>query len=265
MFSETFVEAWRKRYGCDPPFAREDIAGFLRHRSVRKYSDEPIDEQTISALVAAAQSSATSSNLQLWSVISVQEPERRESIAKLCADQDQIREAAWFFAFLADHYRLRKAASEAGENPGGLDYVEFFVMAVVDAALAAERMVCAAESLGIGICYIGALRNNPEGVRELLELPEGTFGIFGLCLGWPAEGLGAEIKPRLSQSAIWFRERYDRNVSVEEYNSRMKPFYESQGMKGEFTWAARSGRRTNQLTGREVLKAWLERQGFNLR
>lgn len=265
MFSESFVEAWRRRYGSDPPVLRDDIAGFLRHRSVRRYSAEPIDEATICSLVAAAQSSATSSNLQLWSMISVEEPERREAIAKLCADQEHVRNAAWFFAFLADHYRLRKAAREAGEKPEGLDYVEFFLMAVVDAALAAERMVCAAESLGIGICYIGALRNNPDGVRDLLGLPEGTFGIFGLCLGWPAANSQSEVKPKLSQNSIWFREEYDKNVSVEEYNSRMTPFYESQGMKGEFTWAARSGRRANQLTGREVLKQWLERQGFNLR
>jgi len=87
-------------------------------------------------------------------------------------------------------------------------------MAVIDAALAAERLVCAAESLGIGICYIGALRNDPDGVRAFFGLPEGVFGVFGLCLGWPAKGVEAEIKPRLAQEAVWFRETYGPSPNV---------------------------------------------------
>jgi nitroreductase len=264
-FSESFVDAWKARYGIDPPSEMPNLTNFLRHRSVRKYSDRAIDEQTITTLVACAQSSATSSNLQLWSIVSVQEPARREAIARLCADQDQIRSAAWFFAFLADHHRLRRASEQAGIDPAGLDYVEFYTMAVIDAALAAERMVCAAESLGMGICYIGALRNDPEGVRKLLDLPIGTFGVFGLCLGWPAEEPTETIKPRLLQDSIWFRERYLTDVDVSNYNNRMREFYLSEGMRAEYTWAQRSGRRANQLTGREVLKNWLESQGFNLR
>lgn len=264
-FSESFVEAWKARYGIDPPTELPSLTHFMRHRSVRKYSGRKIDEETISMLVACAQSAATSSNLQLWSIVSVQEPSRREAIAKLCADQDQIRSAAWFFAFLADHHRLRRASEQTGIDPAGLDYVEFYTMAVIDAALAAERMVCAAESLGIGICYIGALRNDPEGVRNLLELPSGTFGVFGLCLGWPTDEPRETIKPRLPQGSIWFREKYETDVDVSGYNNRMREFYLSEGMKAEFTWAQRSGRRANQLTGREVLKEWLESQGFNLR
>ncbi len=265
MFSESFSEAWRMRYGSDPPIEAPDLSAALRHRSVRSFSRTPIDESTVATLVAAAQSAATSSNLQLWSLISVHEPERRDAIAKLCADQDQVRDAAWFFAFIADHYRLRKAALNSGENPLGLDYLEFFTMSVIDASIAAERMVCAAESLGMGICYIGALRNNPAAVADLLGLPPGTFGVFGLCLGWPDEEARPEIKPRLAQQSLWFRERYNPDVTVGDYDARMQSFYESQGMSTNFSWSSRSGRRTNALTGREVLKEWLEGQGFNLR
>ena len=266
MFDESVAEAWEKRFGRPPPPNLPELSRFLNHRSVRKYRADPIDEATIQGLVAAAQSAATSSNLQLFTMVSVQEPECRERIALLCANQSQVREAAWFFAFLVDHHRLRSAAEKAGQNPDGLDFAEFFTMAAVDAALAAERMVCAAEALGIGICYIGALRNDPEGVAELLDLPEGVFGIFGLCLGWPEEPLTAEIKPRLSPEAIWHRERYRREVDVSEYDRRMSEFYVSQGMKGDVTWSMRSGRRVDgserSLTGRGVLKDWLSRRGF---
>lgn len=265
MFTETPRESWRRRFGIDPPLTSSPAERLLAHRSVRQFSAQPIDDATMALLIGCAQSAATSSNLQLWSVLSVQEPERRERIARLCADQNQIREASWFLAFLVDHRRLRQVSPEAQ----GLDYHEFFIMGCVDAALAAERLVCAAELMGIGNCYIGALRNDARGVAELLELPEGVFGIFGLCLGWPAEEAKAEIKPRLAPEAIWFRERYPAEIEVSEYDDRMRAFYEAEGMKGEVTWSMRSGRRVDgserSLTGRGELKAWLEAQGFSRR
>ncbi len=267
MFPEEFSEGWRARFGEASPETIPALAGLLAHRSVRDYADRPVEESTVRALIGVAQSASTSSNLQLWSAISVQEPERREQMARLCADQRQVRSCPWFLAFVADHRRLRLAAEAVGEGAEGLDYTEYFLMALIDAALAAERLVCAAETLGLGVCYIGALRNDPEGVRALLGLPEGVFGAFGLCLGWPAEPLTAEIKPRLPQEAVWFRERYPEHIDLSDYEARMRAFYESQGMRGDATWSKRSGKRVDNhhLTGREVLKAWLEAQGFNRR
>ncbi|MDR3691516.1 MAG: NADPH-dependent oxidoreductase [Fimbriimonas sp.] len=263
MFDESPSEAWHIRYGSIPPDL-PDLSAFLSHRSVRHYEDRPIPDSIIRGLVAAAQSAATSSNLQLWSIVSVQDADNRAKIAELCGNQDHVRTCGHFFAFLADVHRVRTAAHLANEPGDGLDYTEFFTMAVIDAALACERMVCAAESLGLGICYIGGLRNDPEGVKQLLGLPEGTFGVFGLCLGWPSPPVTAEIKPRLAQEAIWFQERYADEPKFAEYDNRMRDFYVSQHMKGEATWSMRSGRRvgTKKLTGREVLMKWLQGQGF---
>lgn len=267
MFSESFVDAWRQRFGQEPGCDYPDLAPLLRHRSVRKYGEKPVDEDLAKSLVGAAQSAATSSNLQLWSVVSVQNPATRDEIAKIADNYEHIRTCSWFFAFLADHHRLKVAANEVGEEAEGLDYTEFYTMAVIDAALAAERMVCAAETHGLGICYIGALRNNPAEITRILNLPEGVFAVFGLCIGWPEEPLQAHIKPRLSQDAIWFRETYNPKPDVEEYNERMREFYLSEKMKGDVSWSMRSGRRVDNhhLTGREVLKDWLERRGFNHR
>ena len=263
MFDETASEAWRLRYGSEPNVL-PDLQQFLNHRSVRQFAKRPVEEEIAIALVAAAQSAATSSNLQLWSVISVQDVDRRERISELCGNQVHVQTCGLFFAFLADVHRTRVAANAVQLPADGLDYTEFYTMAVIDAALAAERMVCAAESLGLGICYIGGLRNDPEGVKQLLELPEGVFGVFGLCIGWPEEPVTAEIKPRLAQEAVWFKERYTSHPSVDEYDERMREFYLAQNMKSEATWSMRSGRRvgTTQLTGREVLLGWLQKQGF---
>ena len=268
MFEEYAETSWRLRFGPDEaPDSAQAIARFLTHRSVRHYSDEPVSEDCIASLIGAAQSAATSSNLQLWSVVSVQDAARREEMAMLCGNQSQVREAAWYLCFLADHHRIRRAARQAGETGEGLDYNEFFTMAVVDVALAAERLVCAAEAVGLGICYIGGLRNDPAEVARVLQLPEGVFGVFGLCIGWPDETRAAEIKPRLAPESVWFRERYDANPDIAEYDSRMAEFYAAQNMKGDMTWSMRSGKRVGltQLSGREVLKPWLNENGMDLR
>ena len=267
MFVESSDLAWRLKYGSEPPSDLGIDGRFLAHRSVRKYSDRQIPEGTFHGLIASAQSAATSSNLQLWSVVTVQDPERRKAVAKLCADQSQIHDASWFLCFLVDHHRLRQIGGAVGEDFLGLDYNEFYTMALIDAALAAERLVCAAESIGVGICYIGALRNDPVAVAEMLGLPDGVFGAFGLCLGYPAEGAQGEIKPRLGQDKVWFRERYDRDVEVGDYDERMAAFYKSQQMKVDVTWSMHSGRRVDEehLTGRAILKQFLSERGIDVR
>ncbi len=267
MFDESATESWHLRYGTEPPEEMPDLGRFLTHRSVRRYAEKPISESVMQAIVAAGQSAATSSNLQLWSIVSIEDKERRNLIADLCDDQDQIRQAARFFAFFADHSRLRKAAKEAGEKAEGLDYQEYYVMAIIDAALAAERMVCASESIGIATCYIGALRNDVQAVTDLLEAPLGTVPLFGLCFGWPHDEVTAEIKPRLSQNCVWHQESFPAEPSIGDYNERMASFYETQGMSTAASWAMRSGRRVdnNHLFGRERLGHFVQQQGLNLR
>ncbi|MEQ1822421.1 MAG: NADPH-dependent oxidoreductase [Fimbriimonadaceae bacterium] len=262
MFNESQIEAWNLRFGQNPSHQMPDLGRFLNHRSVRSFSNQPVSEDLVLSLIGAAQSAATSSHLQLWSVVSIQDPELRSQIADVAGNQDQVRNAPWFFAFIADLNRVGRVANE--EQSSFLEFTEYELMAVVDASLAAERMVCAAESLGLGICYIGAMRNNPMKVKELLNLPDRTFCPFGLCLGFPAEPMTAEIKPRLDQEAVWFKESYS-NAGVDEFDKRMRAFYESQGMKGEFTWSMRSAKRLSALSGREVLKEFLESQRLGLR
>lgn len=267
MFEESPAEAWRLRYGSEAPEGLPDLGATLNHRSVRKYLPLPVAESTVEGLVAAAQSAATSSHLQSWSLVSVQDPERRKLMAELCGGQQQIIDCAWFFAFVADHHRTARAAAAAEEVPDGLETIEMLLVAAIDAALAAERMSVAAERLGLGICYIGALRNKPDAVRELLNLPHLSVGLFGLCLGWPDPASPAAIKPRLNQSQIWHREEYQQQMDWTEFDERMKPFYESQGMKSEVTYSMRMARRVTLggLSGREALQEFLERQGLNRR
>lgn len=264
---EPFAEAWARRFGNTAEVAIDTLSPFLGHRSVRRFLPTPIAPSLQEALFACAQSASTSSNLHLWSAVNVTDPELRHHIAEVAADQSHVREAPLFLVFLADHHRLRQAAHAVGEAADGLDFMEFEIMAIVDAAIAAERLVCAAESLGLGVCYIGAVRNDVERIADLLKLPHGVAPLFGLCVGYPDSTHDAEIKPRLQTSLVVFENQYRSRVDVSEYDERMRSFYESQNMKGAVTWSMRSGRRVgaDHLHGRAILKQWLEARGFGVR
>lgn len=256
-FEESVAEAAVARYGDTAPLIHEGVAPFLRHRCIRKYSDQAVSAEMVNGLVAAAQNAGTSSYLQLWSIISVEDPQRRQAIVDV-ATYKHVGTAPLFFVFLADIYRLQHNSTGAD----ALDYAEYYTMAVIDATLACERMVCAAEFVGLGTCYIGAVRNDPAKMAEILELPEGVFATVGLCIGWPAEE--PEIKPRLAQSDVWFHDTYRRDVDVAEFDDRMRDYYSTRGQDLSITWSQRSARRANaqHMTGRQVLLEWLRGRGF---
>jgi hypothetical protein len=146
-----------------------------------------------------------------------------------------------------------------------------FVMATVDAALAAQNAAVAAESLGLGIVYIGAMRNRPEEVAAVLGLPPHVFAVFGMCVGYPDKAKPAAIKPRLPQSAVLHRETYkltEQDDAIAQYNEVMNAFYTQQQMNISGDWSEHSVKRVaspGSLSGRDRLREALNHLGFQLR
>jgi nitroreductase len=268
----------RARYGPDapalPPGAFDDnpvLQTLLAHRSVRCYRPDPLPPGTLEILGAAAQSAASSSNLQVWSAVALEDSANKAEAAHLCGDQDFIRQAPLFLVFCADLARLT-AASEREGLPGlGLAYFEMFLTAVVDAALAAQNTAAAAEGMGLGICYVGAARNRPRELAALLHLPPRVIALFGLAVGFPAEGDTSAVKPRLPQPGLLHRETYDaarRDEAVAAYDETMRGFYEAQQMNVGGTWANHSAKRVagpEALSGREIWREVLRERGFELK
>jgi len=262
------------RYGREA-FATVDvwndsIAKIISHRSVRKFIPSQLPEGTLELLIAAAQSAATSSNLQLWSVVAVEDADRRRALSIIAGGQAHVREAPVFLAWIVDLSRLARVAEVRGIEHEGLDYLEMFVMAVIDTALAAQNAVVAAESMGLGTVYIGALRNRPAEVAELLHLPPKSFAAFGLCVGVPDRTQQAGIKPRLPQSVVLHRETYGsiEDKAIDGYDQSMSDFYSEQGMNVTDGWSRHSARRVaspRALLGRERLREVLSALGFDLR
>jgi nitroreductase len=273
--AQSAADALRQRYGASSPPAQpawnETIELLLGHRSVRAYAADPLPAGALTALVAAAQSAATSSNLQTWSVVAIEDQARKERLAHLAGDQAHIRDCPLFLVWLADLSRLARVAAAQGIPAGGLDYTEMFILGVIDAALAAQNAVVAAESLGLGTVYIGGIRNHPLDVASELQLPPRIFPVFGLCVGWPDPAQPAAVKPRLPQEAVLHHERYTSDAeqgAVDRYSATMAAFYAEQRMRVGGDWAEHSAKRVagpHTLSGRDTIRSAIEQLGFELR
>ncbi|MBD2440856.1 NADPH-dependent oxidoreductase [Nostoc sp. FACHB-110] len=268
------TELLRSRYGelpFDSKTWNESLTTLLSHRSVRAYLPDALPAETLELLVAAAQSASTSSNLQTWSVVAVEDPQRKEQLSLLAGNQAHIRQAPLFLVWLADLARLSYVAESRGFKHEGLDYLEMFVMATIDATLAAQNATIAAESLGLGTVYIGGIRNQPQEVATVLNLPSSVYAVFGLCVGYPNPEVATAIKPRLPQPAVLHRETYklaEQDEAIARYNDIIKGFYTEQKMNIAGDWSEHSSQRietVESLRGRAHLREALHNLGFNLR
>ena len=209
------------------------LATLLSHRSVRAYQSTPLPEGTLELIVAAAQSAATSSNLQTWSVVAVEDPDRKARLSAVAANQAHIRECPLFLVWLADLARVDHLAKSRGISLAALPFVETFLIAVIDAALAAQNAVVA-ESLGLSTVYIGALRNDPQTVAAELQLPPRVMPVFGLCIGYADPARPADIKPRLGQGAVLHREHYSipaQQEGIDAFDTALLAFQQEQKMR----------------------------------
>jgi len=209
-----------------------------QHRSIRKFRPDPIDQDTVDALVEAGQCAATSSFIQACTVIQVDDPELRSQLAECAGNQIYVATAPRFLVFCADMRRHQLACQMHGaEMQSG--YTEQFLTASLDCALFAQNVAIAAESLGLGLVYIGGLRNRIERVSTLLELPELVYPVFGLCLGYPDQN--PEIKPRLPLNVVLKRDRYDDSQdhdAIAEYDEQVLEYYRTRtGGSKEMTWS----------------------------
>lgn len=241
----------------------------LAHRSVRAYLPTPLPAGALETIIAAAQSAATSSNLQTWSVVAIHDAERRNRIAAWANNQAHIRVAPLFLAWIADLSRMDRVSVAEGSAAEANRFTEMFLVATIDAALAAQNATVAAESLGLGTVYIGALRNRPSEVSAELKLPPHAFPMFGMCVGVPDPARPASVKPRLEPRVIVHHEHYSTEgeaQAVERYNQTMKAFQASQGLPA-VDWSSQSSQRVagpQSLSGRHVLKQEIGKQGFEL-
>ncbi|KAF3068490.1 FMN reductase (NADPH) [Daldinia childiae] len=264
-----------------PTAANSTIETLLQHKSVRNFLPEPLAPGTLELLTAAAQSAATSSNLQPWSAVAITTPSLKSQAATLCGDQAFIRAAPLFIVFCADLARLTTTCAQHGTPGTGLEFLEMYTMATIDASLAAQNACVAAESLGLGACYVGAARNRPRELASLLSLPPRVVALFGLAVGRPDPGAPpATVKPRLAQDEVVHRETWGqpggdgprqqegKAANLAAYDEALADFNAKQGRGDAPAWTYRSAHRiatVESLHGRDIFREVLEERGFELR
>ncbi len=245
-----------------------------RHRSVRSFTDEPIPDQQLEWLVDSARYASTSSFIQAYSAIAVCDPVRRAELSRLCSDQRHILEAPVFLAICADLHKVQQCCERHGTTFRG-EPIEGFVEALIDASLFAQNLLLAAESEGLAGCLIGAARQRPLELAELLQLPSHVFVGFGLVLGHPAEL--PQRRGRMPLSAVLHRETYstrDLPEALAAADEQMRAWARATNTAGGYNgrpvneakgWTERMATKWSQGFGpREALAAHLRQLGFGL-
>lgn len=199
------------RFGEEPDpgvdaWASEVLLRILRRRTVRDYAEPPVPAALVRLLCLAGLSASAKSDFQQVSIVEVADPERRAALAAPFPAMPWIGRAPVFLVFLGDARRLERIGTLRGHEQGN-GGLEGFFNAAVDAALAMQTTILAAESVGLGCCPISVLRNQVGLVGETLGLPDKVFPVAGLCLGWPARD--GHISMRLPPAVTLHRDRYD--------------------------------------------------------
>ncbi|MDQ0299361.1 FMN reductase (NADPH) [Salibacterium salarium] len=242
------------------------IETILNHRSVRSFTNQAIPEEQLHHIIKSAQAASTSSFLQAYSIIGVTDPNKKKKIAELAGNQSYVAENGYFFVFCADFARLQEAADiQTKDISTAIESTEGFMIAIIDAALAAQNAAIAAESLDLGICYIGGIRNNLKEVSSLLETPANVLPLFGMAVGYPDSY--QEQKPRLPEDVVFHENRYQNDKrqtqsSLLRYDDGILEYYRTRmNTKKEVTWTGQTSS-TLEKTKRLYLNEFVKQKGF---
>ena len=184
--------------------------------SVRAYQEKPIDQDHIQQMKQATLRAPTAGNMMLYSVIEVKDQEKKDRLALLCDNQPMISKAPLVWVFLADYqkwadYFISSGAVDLGLKnniPHRTPVTGDLFISLCDALVAAQTAVVAAESLGIGSCYVGDILENYKSVSETINLPKHTLPITLVCFGYPKKKPVPGKVPRCSADDIFHTDTY---------------------------------------------------------
>ena len=212
----------------------ETITLMKSHTSVRRFKEEAIPQEDLNEILSAAQMASSWKNFQSYSVILVRSQEKKDALFEL-VPQEAIRQSAAFLLFVGDLNRAEKGARLHTDTfqPQG---VEGLLITSVDAALAGQNTLLAAESLGYGGVIIGLVRYKSVEIAELFKLPDYTYPVFGIALGVPNQK--HDVKPRLPLENVVFEEEYqEQTTEVIKAYDRVQTEYA--GARATTTWSQR--------------------------
>lgn len=218
------------------------------HRSDRSFTEAPIDDAALEAIVEAAYRAPTSINSQQVSVVVVRDAAKRARIAEIAGGQPWIAKAPVFITVVVDFNKTQVGAQTAGETQVIHESVEGFAAGAVDAGIALGNLMVAARSLGLGIVPIGGIRRDPEAMIELLQLPPLTYPIAGVAIGHVDKP--ASQKPRLPLASFRHDEHYHADAiapAIAEYDQTLPAYWRSIGRTDGLPWSANTASSYKQV------------------
>jgi FMN reductase (NADPH) len=242
------------------------IEVMMSHTSVRRFKPDPIPDELLETVVRASRRASTHFNVQAYTIISIEDRERKERLFQLCGEQAQVKECPVFFVVCPDLHRFEVATRMHADESLNDRLVEGLILATIDAALVLQNLALACESVGLAICMIGAIRKNPQAVSDLLGLPSHVYAASGLCAGYAAQV--TEQKPRLPLDAIWHRETYRDDDKLREhiraYDEDMVSYHLERGLHTENPrWSAvMTGKPLRLVNDGKVVSDLIRDKGF---
>ncbi len=184
----------------------------MQHRTIRKYRDTPIEEELLNKILEAGCRASTTGNMQVYSIVVNREPEMKERLSGCHFNQPMVKKAPVVLTFCADFNRFNQWCRLNNADPGYDNFLSFFT-AAIDALLVAQNVCLAAESEGLGICYLGTTTYLAGKIIEVLQLPKGVVPVTTVTVGWPDED--PALVDRLPLEAVVHRETY-RDYSADD-------------------------------------------------
>ncbi|WP_125567976.1 oxygen-insensitive NADPH nitroreductase [Companilactobacillus insicii] len=240
------------------------IENMLKHTSVRSFTDQPITSQQKSELIAAAQHGSTSEFVQAFSIIEITDQKLRNELSDITISSPHVKEADTFYVFIADLHRQANILRANNQSIDSIKNMEALLVSTIDTTIAAQNMATAAESMGLGICYIGSLRNNINQVAKLLNLPDFTVPLFGMTIGVPSEK--NQLKPRMPEINQVSTNSYneDQFNNLDDYDKVVKSYYNNRkNHPANTSWSEKNLAIFKEVHRPDVAD-FLRKQGFSL-
>lgn len=181
-------------------------------RTIRKYTSEPVNDKLLNDLLLMGCRASTTGNMQVYSIVVTRDNRKKAALAPHHFNQKMVTEAPVVLTFCADFNRFNKWCVLRKAEPGYDNFLSFMT-AAIDALLVAQTICIAAESKGLGICYLGTTTYNAHKIIEVLNLPKGVVPVTTVTVGWPAEK--PDQVERLPLEAVIHKESY-KNYSDED-------------------------------------------------
>ena len=178
----------------------------LNHKSIRKYKDKAIDDNTLNKILEAGTKASTTGNMQVYSIIVTKDEEIKNQLWESHFKQDMVKQAPVILTFCADFNRFNKWCKLRKADAGYDNFLSFYT-ASIDALLVAQNVAVAAEEFELGICYLGTTTYMADKIKGILNLPESVVSITTLVLGYPDEK--PELTDRLPMHGIIHHEKYN--------------------------------------------------------